>query len=71
MAPAEAKDRRPPWVARCSRTSWALLVADDSIYDGNKTTNYFVNYDDRAVFSAVRGRYLPRPVPDSAVQVPP
>jgi 2-iminobutanoate/2-iminopropanoate deaminase len=34
-----------------------------------KMTNYFVNFDDRALFSAVRQRYLPRPVPDSAVQV--
>lgn len=32
-------------------------------------TNYFVNFSDRAPFSAVRARYLPRPLPDAAVQV--
>ena len=32
-------------------------------------TNYFVSYSDRATFTEVRGRHLPRPVPDSAVQV--
>jgi enamine deaminase RidA (YjgF/YER057c/UK114 family) len=32
-------------------------------------TNYFVSYNDRALFSEVRRRYLPRPVPDAAVQV--
>ncbi len=34
-----------------------------------KMTNYFVSYNDRALFSEVRRRYLPRPVPDAAVQV--
>src|SRR5262245_51895974 len=32
-------------------------------------TNYFVNFSDRAPFSEVRGRYLPRALPDAAVQV--
>jgi 2-iminobutanoate/2-iminopropanoate deaminase len=34
-----------------------------------RMTNYFVSYNDRATFSEVRRRYLPRPVPDTAVQV--
>jgi enamine deaminase RidA (YjgF/YER057c/UK114 family) len=32
-----------------------------------RMTNYFVSYNDRAIFSEIRGRYLPRPVPDTAV----
>jgi 2-iminobutanoate/2-iminopropanoate deaminase len=34
-----------------------------------KMTNYFVSYSDRALFTEVRRRYIPRSVPDSAVQV--
>ena len=34
-----------------------------------KTTSYFLSYNDRAIFSEVRRRYLPRPVPGTAIQV--
>lgn len=34
-----------------------------------KMTAYFVSYYDRAVFGEVRRRYLPRPVPGTAIQV--
>ena len=34
-----------------------------------KMTNYFVSYSDRSLFSEVRRRFIPRAMPDSAVQV--
>ncbi len=34
-----------------------------------KMTSYFISYNDRAVFSEVRRRYLSRPVPGTAIQV--
>ncbi len=34
-----------------------------------KMTSYFISYYDRAVFNEVRRRYLPRPVPGTAIQV--
>jgi enamine deaminase RidA (YjgF/YER057c/UK114 family) len=34
-----------------------------------KQTTYYINYEDRNVNAATRRRYLPRPVPGTAVQV--
>ncbi|HLH26166.1 MAG TPA: RidA family protein [Chloroflexota bacterium] len=34
-----------------------------------KQTTYYINYDDRNLNAEVRRRYLPRPVPGTAVQV--